>query len=150
MNWRSRQTFWATVIAVLVLISIPSVDWIDALREYAHFATGWQPTPLKPTVTTFTPRDHPGDEEILELSPFEFKHRAAKAKSVELVGDFNGWKPGLLKMRKRSDGIWSLVLPLRPGPHKYLFLEDGEPVIDPATDTGTGPEGRRVSLRTVK
>ena len=149
MNWRNRQTFWAAVITVLVLISIPSVDLIDAVTGYVRFATGWQPTPLKPTTTTFTPRDHPGDD-ILELTPFEFKHKAPKAKSVELVGDFNGWKSGLLIMQKRQDGLWSLVLPLRPGPHKYLFLEDGEPQIDPSVGTATGPEGRRVSLRVVK
>jgi hypothetical protein len=148
VNWRNRWTFWGLVIAVLALISIPSVEWIDAVRDYARFARGWEPAPLKPTTTTFTPREDraPADP---ELKPFEFKHKAPKAKSVELVGDFNAWKPGLLKM-KRDGGLWTLTVPLRPGAHKYLFLDDGKPTVDPSAATADGPEGRRVSVRTVK
>lgn len=151
MNWRNRWTFWALVVAVLSLISIPSIEWVDALRDYARFASGWEPTPLKPIVTTYTPREGRDREpEVPELKPFEFKHKAPRAKSVELVGDFNAWKPGLLRMKRGPRGLWTLVVPLPPGPHKYLFLEDGEPKIDPSTGTADGPEGRRVSLRVVK
>ena len=148
MNWRNRWTFWALVIAVLALISVPSFQWIKSLHDYAIFATGWEPMPLKPSRTTYTPRDDRAPEP--ELKPFEFKHKAPKAKSVELVGDFNAWKPGLLKMKRGDRGLWTLVVPLRPGPHKYLFIDDGEPKVDPSTGTADGPEGRRVSVRTVK
>jgi 1,4-alpha-glucan branching enzyme len=149
MNWRSRWTFWALVIAVMALISVPSVEWVETLRDYAHFSSGWEPSPLKPTQTTFTPREDRGEPAEPELKPVEFKHKAPKAKSVELVGDFNAWKAGLLKM-KRDGGVWTLVVPLHPGRHKYLFLDDGEPKTDPGAETGDGPEGRRVSVRTVK
>jgi len=151
VNWRNRWTFWALVIVVLALISIPSVQWIEALHDYARFASGWEPTPLKPAPTTFTPHEsRPRETAEPELKTFEFKHKAPKAKSVELVGDFNAWKPGLLKMKRGSGGLWTLVVPLRPGPHKYLFLDDGEPRVDPSTGTADGPEGRRVSLRVIK
>lgn len=150
MNWRNRWTFWALTIVVLALISVPSYQWVAALRDYARAADGWTPAPLKPTQTSFTPREGHEDPDIPELKPFEFKHKAPKAKSVQLVGDFNAWKPGLLKMQKRGDGLWTLVVPMRPGRHKYLFLDDGEPVVDPSTETADGPEGRRVSVRTVK
>ena len=53
-------------------------------------------------------------------------------------------------MKRGSGGLWSLVVPLRPGPHKYLFLDDGEPRVDPSTGTADGPEGRRVSVRVIK
>jgi hypothetical protein len=150
VNWRNRWTFWALVLAVLALISIPSVEWIDALRDYAHFAGGWEPSPLKPTLTSYTPHEGRPPQAEPEMKPFEFKHKAAKAKSVELVGDFNGWKPGLLKMKRGDNGLWSVTVPLRPGRHKYLFLDDGRPEVDPSTGTSDGPEGRRVSVRTVK
>lgn len=151
MNWRNRWTFWALVIAVLALISVPSVEWVEALRDYARFASGWEPTPLRPSETTFTPReDNSLKTPEPELKPFEFKHKAPRAKSVELVGDFNAWKPGLLKMKRGDRGLWSLVVPVLPGPHKYLFLDDGVPMVDPSTGTADGPEGRRVSLRIVK
>ena len=150
MNWRNRWTFWALVFVVLLLISIPSVEWVDALRDYARFAGGWEPAPLKPSQTTFTPRDGHHQDAAPEQIPFEFKHKAPKVKSVELVGDFNAWKPGLLKMKRADGGLWVLTVPLRPGPHKYLFLDDGQPTVDPSTGTADGPEGRRVSVRTVK
>lgn len=149
MEWRNRWTFWALVIAVLALISVPSIEWLQALSDYARFADGWQPTPLKPVPTTFTPRESRLDQPEPELKPVEFRFKAPKAGSVELVGDFNAWKPGLLKMR-RSGAAWTLVVPLRPGSHKYLFLEDGEPRVDPGSPTADGPEGRRVSVRTVR
>jgi hypothetical protein len=151
MNWRNRWAFWAVVIAVLALICVPSAQWLESLRDYARFASGWEPLPLKPSFTTYTPREgrlpEPAEP---ELKPFEFKHRAPKAKSVELVGDFNAWKPGLLKMKRAGGGLWTLVVPLHPGRHKYLFLEDGEPKVDTSTGTADGPEGRRVSVRMVK
>ena len=149
MNWRSRWAFWALVAAVLALISVPSVEWVSALRDYAGFAGGWEPSPLKPTTTTFTPREDRVDRAEPELKPVEFRHKAPKAGSVELVGDFNAWKAGLLKM-KRDGSVWTLVVPLHPGRHKYLFLDDGEPKTDPGAETADGPEGRRVSVRTVK
>jgi hypothetical protein len=151
VNWRSRWTFWAIVVAVLCLVSVPSIDWVESLRDYARLASGWQPSPLKPTRTSFTPREERYDViNEPELKPYEFKHKAAKARSVELVGDFNAWKPGLLKMKKVGRGLWSLVVPVHPGAHKYLFLVDGEPELDTSTETATGPEGRRVSLRMIK
>ena len=46
-------------------------------------------------------------------------------------------------------GIWTLILPVRRGRLKYLFLIDGEPKVDPAAETADGPEGRRVSVRMI-
>lgn len=136
------------MIAVLALVSVPSVQWIESLRDYARFASGWEPTPLKPSHTSFTPRDREGDD-APELKSVEFRHKAPKAKSVELVGDFNAWKPGLLKMKRGGNGTWSIAVPLHPGKHKYLFLDDGQPVVDPSAPTSDGPEGRRVSVKAV-
>lgn len=150
MNWRNKWTFWALTIAVIAIISVPSVTWVESLRDYAGFASGWEPSPLKPTHPSFTPHEAHELPAEPELKPFEFKHKAPRAKSVELVGDFNAWKPGLLKMKRRSDGLWTLVVPVRPGAHKYLFLDDGQPVVDPSAQTADGPEGRRVSVRTVR
>jgi hypothetical protein len=150
MNWRNRWTFWGLTAAVLFLISIPSVEWIDAVSDYARFAGGWQPSPLKPTRTSYTPREGRAADDAPELRSFEFKHKAPKAKSVGLIGDFNAWKPDLLKMKRGDNGVWALTVPLPPGRHKYLFLDDGQPTIDPSAETATGPEGRRVSVRTVK
>lgn len=148
MRWRSKWTFWATALAVLALISVPSIEWVSALQEYRSFLSDWDPAPLKPSATSFTP--HGGAKPAPSLTPVEFRHKAPKAKSVELVGDFNAWKPGLLKMTRNSDGVWTVSVPVLAGRHKYLYLVDGEPRVDARADTADGPEGRRVSVRTVK
>lgn len=148
MNWRSKWAFWGAVAAVLALVSIPSVEWISALSEYRRFLSGWEPSTIKPSSTSFTPRESKTVETA--LVGYEFRHKAPKAKSVELVGDFNAWKPGLLKMNRGGDGIWTLSVPVLEGRHKYLFLVDGDPKIDDHAETGDGPSGRRVSVRTIK
>ena len=148
MNWRSKWAFWATVAAVLALISVPSVEWISALNDYRRFLSGWEPAPLKPVASGFTP--HAKTRVEPALVAYEFRHRAPKARSVELVGDFNAWKPGLLRMSRDEDGVWTLSVPVAEGRHKYLFLVDGEPKIDENADTSDGPEGRRVSVRRIK
>lgn len=148
MNWRNKLAFWGTVAAVLALISVPSIEWISALNDYRRFLSGWEPAPLKTTGTSYTP--HGSSKVDATLVAVEFRHKAPKAKSVELVGDFNAWKPGLLKMSRGGDGVWALSLPVLVGRHKYLFLVDGEPKVDERADTADGPQGRRVSVRTVK
>ena len=148
MNWRSKWAFWAMVAAVLALISVPSITWVSALSDYRHFLSGWEPAPLKATGTSYTP--HGGGRAEPILTSVEFRHKAPKAKSVELVGDFNAWKPGLLKMTRGADGVWTISIPVLEGRHKYLFLVDGEPKVDERADTADGPQGRRVSVRTAK
>jgi len=56
---------------------------------------------------------------------FRFKPEQ-KARSVDLVGDFNEWSPGKNPMKARKDGTWSVTLRL-PRRHTYQFryLLDG-------------------------
>jgi 1,4-alpha-glucan branching enzyme len=63
------------------------------------------------------------------VSPAHFYCQAPLAKSVELAGDFNHWKP--FPMQLRGDGWWFLQVMLGPGHHQYRFLVDGKPVLDP-------------------
>lgn len=149
MNWRDRRAFWAFTAAVLALVSVPSADLVSSLAEYGRFAAAWEPAPLKPVVVGFVPHaSRPSLEE--ELKPVEFRHQAPRARSVELVGDFNAWKPGVLRMSRGEDGAWTAVVPVPKGRRRYLFLVDGEPRLDAKADAADGPQGRRVSARTVR
>ena len=50
---------------------------------------------------------------------------APAAKSVSLVGSFNGWSPSAHRMAPvGSDGLWSVVVPLSEGEHAFMYLID--------------------------
>ena len=81
------------------------------------------------------------------LRPINFYCDAPRAKSVQLVGDFNHWNAGSLPMARRVDGWWYLQVLLAHGHHQYRFLVDGEPRLDPqATGVGRNEQGEEVSL----
>ncbi|MCX6923946.1 MAG: isoamylase early set domain-containing protein, partial [Verrucomicrobia bacterium] len=56
---------------------------------------------------------------------------APRAKRVCLVGDFNDWDPTDHPMNLKPTGTWTLALPLHHGHHRYYFLVDGKPTLDP-------------------
>jgi len=58
---------------------------------------------------------------------------APYASRVSLVGDFNGWNPSTMPMRRSTDGrAWLLDVSLAPGRHVYSFVVDGDLAPDPA------------------
>jgi 1,4-alpha-glucan branching enzyme len=63
------------------------------------------------------------------VKPVKFYCAAPRAGSVALAGDFNHWHP--LPMQQSVDGWWIVQVDLRPGHHRYRFLVDGKPVLDP-------------------
>ncbi|MBI3807087.1 MAG: isoamylase early set domain-containing protein [Nitrospirae bacterium] len=57
---------------------------------------------------------------------------ASAAKSVSLVGSFNGWSPSAHRMEPvGSNGLWSVVVPLPEGEHAFMYLIDGTRWIAP-------------------
>jgi 1,4-alpha-glucan branching enzyme len=58
-------------------------------------------------------------------------HASPDAKSVRLVGDFNDWDIATLPMQRQPDGCWFVQVMLTHGHHRYVFLVDGEPELDP-------------------
>ena len=61
--------------------------------------------------------------------PVNFYCAAPNAKTVELTGDFNHWRP--FPMQRSVDGWWLAQVQLCHGHHQYRFLVDGKPVLDP-------------------
>jgi len=47
------------------------------------------------------------------------------AKSVALVGDFNGWGGETTVMTRASTGAWTVSVPMTKGRHEYAFVVDG-------------------------
>ncbi|MCD6338985.1 MAG: isoamylase early set domain-containing protein [Verrucomicrobia bacterium] len=79
--------------------------------------------------------------------PINFFCHAPHAKSVCIIGDFNNWKPGATPMKRQPDGNWSAQVPLHHGHHRYQFLVDGKPELDPnATGISRNAKNERVSI----
>lgn len=54
----------------------------------------------------------------------------ANAKTVSVVGDFNGWDPSVTPMQRvGTDGPWSATVLAKPGRHTYAFMVDGTTLV---------------------
>jgi hypothetical protein len=87
-------------------------------------------------------RENAGGEtpgETHRLVTFRFEEPGAK--SVALVGSFNGWSPQNHRLQKRDAKTWEITLSLAPGRYAYRFLIDQKKqVLDPSTKL-TEPDG---------
>lgn len=54
-----------------------------------------------------------------------FEFQAPDARGVALAGSFNDWDQTAIPL-SRSDGVWSVTVPLAPGEYEYLFVVDGD------------------------
>ena len=67
------------------------------------------------------------------LSQVRFTIEAPGATKVSIVGDFNGWDPSALPLRRATDGrTWVVDIPLAPGRYAYSFVVDGALARDPS------------------
>jgi hypothetical protein len=90
-----------------------------------------------------TPSRVPAPERL--AVQFVFVH--AGAQRVALVGDFNDWDGRATQMTRATDGVWSVVLPLRPGRFAYSFVVDGQLwFADPQAPLETNDFGRPSSV----
>lgn len=101
---------------------------LDNAKEKYYIATGnavWKYATVVLTalliVTAglfFYEKNHP--TEIL----VEFSMNMPDAKSISLVGDFNGWDSESVKLTE-SKGLWTAKLKVKPGRYQYAFVIDG-------------------------
>ena len=82
--------------------------------------------------------------------PVPFYLAAPDAQAVCIVGDFNAWTPGAHPLQRRQDGSWQVELQLSHGHHPYVFIVDGQPMLDPRANGVTrNRNGERVSMVSV-
>lgn len=73
-----------------------------------------------------------------------------RAKSVALVGDFNGWGNSATPLTAGSNGAWTASVPLPSGRHEYAFIVDGKKwTPDPFAPTSTDDFDTNSSVITV-
>lgn len=63
-----------------------------------------------------------------------FRLQAPEARTVSVVGDFNGWNRERHPLRRNPDGVWEASMPLPPGRYAYAFVVDGVVRLDPRCD----------------
>jgi 1,4-alpha-glucan branching enzyme len=81
------------------------------------------------------------------LRAVNFICHAPQARSVSLVGDFNGWDPTAHPMKQMPDKAWLIQVELPHGHHRYAFMVDGVLTLDPRAQGITrNDKGERVSL----
>lgn len=77
----------------------------------------------------------------------------ADAHSVALAGSFNQWSASShLLVREKSSGRWTVVVPLPPGEHVFMYVVDGTQWISPPlaedfVDDGFGAKNGVVVVR---
>lgn len=67
--------------------------------------------------------------EFTALAAFSLK--APEAQSVFVTGSFNDWSLDEKCRMTKTEGVWNLSLPLKPGLYKYQFIVDGKWQEDP-------------------
>lgn len=130
----SRVLRWnmaaALAAAVIVLVTIVVVSRMH--RE-----------PVEPTMTAISgpesvsvPESAPGKPVIGEsVITVRLTFQAPQAHTVAVAGEFNKWKTDADEM-KRTDGVWSIDLKLKPGVYTYSFIVDGKSwVPDPGAES---------------
>ena len=75
---------------------------------------------------------------------------APGAKKVELQADFNGWGQVPLPLKPYARGYFETSVALAAGEYKYVFVVDGQDVLDPTNLDRVEEKGRMVCIKTVK
>lgn len=60
-----------------------------------------------------------------------FAFKTLPGSVISIIGDFNHWDPFADKLTEVEPGLYRITLKLLPGRHYYLFVVNGERLIDP-------------------
>ncbi|NCY21862.1 hypothetical protein EBX31_07890, partial [bacterium] len=96
-------------------------------------ATGSEALVLKVTPSKGSPLEAIFTVAIQPSPSAKFKFSGSGSeKSVFVAGSFNQWNPSSTPLKKTSQNLWELSLPLATGSYPYKFVIDGEWSLDPA------------------
>ncbi len=81
---------------------------------------------------------------------FEFSIYLPHATTVELAGDFTGWRTPL-RMQRDHEGWWRVRTTVPDGDHEFFYYVNGTARMPDYAANGVrfGPDGRLVSLLSV-
>lgn len=102
------------------------------------------------TVPVVVQAPAPGTAGAAPVVYVQFRLEAGSARQVALAGTFTGWQPSL-HLEEHEPGVWTALVPLRPGVHDYVFVVDGtrwipDPNAPQQVDDSFGGTNSRISL----
>jgi len=110
--WTTRRMVMASPLAGLALAA-----GIAALAAISTLTVARRATRQAPSVAVL--------HDTVQLVRFVFADSSAR--TVSLVGDFNGWARERTPLHATARaGVWSVSVPLTPGRHEYAFIVNGE------------------------
>jgi 1,4-alpha-glucan branching enzyme len=89
---------------------------------------------------------------VITATGVRFRFADAGARSVAVAGTFNQWSVSAHPLTREGTNRWTLVVPLPPGEHLFMFVIDGErwitpPLADDFVDDGFGSRNGVVVVR---
>ncbi|MCX5784472.1 MAG: glycogen-binding domain-containing protein [Elusimicrobia bacterium] len=150
-----KSVLLTVALLALIIVSVPSVLFNNAIQKYFKFVNSWSVATIKPSRLARLPETHYrgvkyGEPPQPELRFIKFSVRLRGAKKVKVAADFNKWDPDALELVKKGKNVWETIVPLPPGVYRYLYNIDGQSVLDPMNPDTDMDAGRKVSLLTVK
>ena len=129
LTFRPASAFAGAAFAAVAAIVVPTLDRQDA-------------APVAVAA--------PGPKTAAPVVYVQFRLESAQARQVALAGTFTDWQP-TLQLEQKEPGVWTALVPLKPGVHDYVFVVDGERwVPDPnapqQVDDSFGGTNSRISL----
>lgn len=113
MWWSSKSIHLTPIAGLAMAAGIAAIAAVIG-RSSASPST----SPIAPTVTATAPV-----HDTVSLVRFVF---VGPAKTVTLVGDFNGWGGKPMALDRAANGAWTTLVQLPSGRHEYAFIIDGE------------------------
>ena len=118
-GWVAGHAGALLAAGVTGLVALAALDGASGLRGLRGPAEGARP------VAEAAIRD--------TLRLVRFVLAAPAARSVALVGDFNGWSASATPLAADRAGAWAAAVALAPGRHRYAYVvDDTQWVTDPA------------------
>lgn len=151
MKVERKLLLMSGVLALVALVSVPSVMFHDAVKKYFSFLYAWNLPCFNLSKTNTIPPPPQRPKAQLpqpELRFVEFSLKLPKAKTVEITGDFNKWEPQ--KMSSAGKGEWKTIMTLPLGEHRYLYRVDGKFMPDPLNSKTSLHNSKKVSVLEVK
>jgi hypothetical protein len=128
LTFRPAYAFAGAAFAAVAAIVVPTLDREDSAAPLAVTT----PKTAAPVVYV------------------QFRLESAQARQVALAGTFTDWQP-TLQLEQKEPGVWTALVPLKPGVHDYVFVVDGkrwmpDPNAPQQVDDSFGGTNSRISL----